>query len=86
MKTIIATAAIVLIVVLGLQTYESARFHNVEISCTAAEASDCLALGSAGGVRKSRIEFVAKTFIRHGRELPSRARESIRNYAAKFHL
>jgi hypothetical protein len=86
MKTIIATGAIVLVVALGQQTYETARFHNVAISCNAAQASDCLALGSVGGVRKSGIQFVAKTFIRHGRELPSRARESIRNYAAKFHL
>jgi hypothetical protein len=84
MKTIVATAAIGLAVVLGLQTYHSARSHNVAISCKAIQASDCLTLGSIGGVRKSGIRFVAKTFIRHGRDLPSRTRESIGNYANRL--
>lgn len=88
MKAILAIATIVLVIVLGLQTYESARFHKAAIICDAAETSgpECVGLGSVGSVRKSGVVFVAEAFVRHARALPSEIRERIRNHAAKYHL
>jgi hypothetical protein len=88
MKAFMGTAAIALLLALGVQTYESARFHKAAIVCHPDDTStsDCIGLGPVGGVRKSGIRLVGRIFVRSGRELPSRIRESIRNHAAKYHL
>ncbi len=71
MKRALGTVGIIVVAILGLQTYESARLHEVSLTCVAdeGESSDCVSLGPLGVVNPSGFEFWVTRFIDHGAEL-----------------
>ena len=81
MKTIVTTAAIILLLVLWLQTSASARANRVSVACEPAEgeSAECLSLGPLGGVNPSGIRFWITSFIHHGAEIPRELQDVLRD-------
>lgn len=83
MKSILSTAVIALLVVLGFQTQESARAHRVSFTCGATEVENaaCVSFGPLGAVNSSSIRFWITEFIDHGVELPNTIQNLVREGA-----
>ena len=83
MKLILTTAAVILILVLVLQTRESAMANKISVVCEAAEveSAECMSFGPLGALNRSGIRFWATTFVHHGIELPQVLRDSLRDKA-----
>jgi hypothetical protein len=85
MKMILATAAIVLGLFLGLRTHETMRAHQISLSCGAhtAERSECVSLGPLA-VNPSGVKFSVRMFVHHALELPQSLSDLVRDEAGNF--
>ncbi len=81
MKLILSMTAIMLISLIGFQTLESARTHEISITCEAEQldSETCISLGPIGTMNPSGVEFWVRGFITHTAELPSKLRDGLRN-------
>jgi hypothetical protein len=86
MKKILSIAGIVLVLILGLQTHESARAQEVSVTCKGEEAAspECVRLGPLGSLNPSGVRFWLKTFVRHGLELPQGVETALRSELAGY--
>lgn len=82
MKTILTTAAIAIAIFLVLETHQSARAHQISVTCEAAEIEDaaCMSLGPIGAVNWSGVRFWTTKFIDHGVQLPRVIQNAIREW------
>ena len=72
MKILLSTAIIAIIILLGLETRETAVARKISLTCVAAEGDgiDCMSFGPLGAVKPSGVRFWVETFIDHGVEAP----------------
>lgn len=80
MKKILSIAGILLVLILGLKTHESARANHISVTCKAdrAESSDCMLLGPLGSLDPAGVRLWLRTFVRQGLELPRGLRTTLR--------
>jgi hypothetical protein len=79
MKIILTTTVTAIVFFLGLQTYESARFHEISVTCEATRVDDaaCVSLGPLGRVNPAALRFWVSSFIDHGTDLPHTLRDAL---------
>jgi hypothetical protein len=81
MKTFLVMVILGVAIYLGFETYDSARFYEVSLSCVEAEAKDsrCVSLGPLGVVNTAGVEFWVVSFIDHGIDIPVKLRNKMRS-------
>lgn len=81
MKSILQAAAIALVVLLVWETYESVNTRNVSVLCdpSEVESGECFSLGPLGAVNTEGVAFCARTFVKHGTQLPEIIATRIKN-------
>jgi hypothetical protein len=81
MKGFVQAAAFVIVVLLTIQSYETASARAGTFSCAAAEAEllGCISLGPLGAVNPAHANLWFSSFVEHGKKLPNTAVKMLRN-------